>query len=776
MRGYTAASGERTLDPAMDALSYTVVPVVEELAKIAPLLIAAISVKVRRQLGLSDYVVLGAGAGAGFGLLEVLLARVTDAQKAVAFPGGGWMIPGGISLDLTYVPDFSDVLTTWLPASIGTVSIGALNPQLDASLHLVWGALAGLGAGLLLRGPGATRRLAGLIPLGLAVGHHALFNYSGYAARRDGDPPGWATDVLARLGDVLGWLPLVALAVAMTLDYRQVRRGRRALPYILLTAEREGRTGTMALASFAACCLPWTATIAVRFARARRALFYTAPHESDALHQTVAEVAQRINEVNRDEAWDAKRVRAHLRADPATRTVRHRHWLYLITLLLAAPAVLALGVGSYPQTTDLQNWFTSGTGYTLLLACAVAGLVWLILQMVLMLRTRRAISDLPQGEPLTLLRLRLYGTAGALVVSALLLALRLKGYEADDRVVDPVVAATLFAALMEALMWAGIALALASLFLFPPAGGALAFVTVGGAMRIGTFALSMEGRALLGSSAVALAGAAGGGDAAGRSGQAPSSGEGGKPRSDRVGARREEKVAELTNGRVTATEPGKRVMVVKQPNCPRHGRRRHRRGRFLRRRGGSRQGEGSGEARAEAEHLEVCGPAAGRGCAGILREGDSGCRCESGEENTRGRQCTYIRLRVVRGERRILLLVPEGVGHLASPAPDRRSRPPGAADDQPWPRSHRQPHQWTRFVGRAGTDHHAGTGSCRRPGPWRDLQPPAVDRFGHRRLRAISSSALRRCRHRVRTGRARRAARPGSGFPLPRRAQLLAGE
>ncbi|WBB62086.1 hypothetical protein O7599_05970 [Streptomyces sp. WMMC500] len=264
----------------------------------------------------------------------------------------------------------------------------------------------------------------------------------------------------------------------------------------------------MAPASFAACCLPWTATIAVRFARARRALFYSAPHEPEALHQTVAEVAQRLNEVNHDQAWDATRLRAHLKADPVGRTVRRRRWLYLIPLLLAAPAVLALGVGSYPQTTDLQNWFTSGTGHTLLLACAIAALAWLILQMVLMLRTRRAISDLPQGEPLTLLRLRLYGTGGALAVSALLLALRLKGYEADDTIVDPVVAATLFAALMEALMWAGIALA-------------------------------SGGRALLGGSAVALASAAGGGgDAARRPSQASSSGESGKqPRSDRAGAR-----------------------------------------------------------------------------------------------------------------------------------------------------------------------------------------------------------------------------------------------
>lgn len=564
VRGYTAASGERTLDPAVDALSYTLVPAVEELAKIAPLLIAGISVKVRRQLGLSDYVVLGAGAGAGFGLLEVLLARVTDAQKAEVFPAGGWMIPGGISLDLTYVPDFSEVFTTWLPASIGTVSIGALTPELGTSLHLVWGALAGLGAGLLLRGPGAGVRLAGLIPLGLAIGHHALFNYSGYAARRDGDPPGWAADVLARLADVLGWLPVAALAVAMTLDYRQVRRRRRALPHTLLTAEHQGRTGTTALASFAACSLPWTATIAVRFARARRALYYASPPVPDPLHQAVAEVAQHINEANRDEAWNAGRVRAHLKTDPTRQAARRRQWLYLVPLLLALPAILALGAGSYPQTADLQTWFASGTGQALLLSCAAAGLAWLVLQAVLLLRARRAVGDMPQGEPLTLLRLRLYGTAGAIAVSALLLALRLKGYEADDRVVDPYVA-TLLLALMEALMWAGIALALASVLLFPPAGGALAFVTVGGAMRIGTVALSPGGRALLGSSAVALASAAGSGG--GDLGDAPEPAQpGGRTSGDAASAESREALLQELRERGVRHNPDEIVRIGRAPD------------------------------------------------------------------------------------------------------------------------------------------------------------------------------------------------------------------
>ncbi|MFD7060818.1 PrsW family glutamic-type intramembrane protease [Streptomyces sp. NPDC059906] len=50
--------------------SYAVAPWLEELVKISPLLLAGLSLKVRRQWGLTDYVVVGAALGGGFGLLE----------------------------------------------------------------------------------------------------------------------------------------------------------------------------------------------------------------------------------------------------------------------------------------------------------------------------------------------------------------------------------------------------------------------------------------------------------------------------------------------------------------------------------------------------------------------------------------------------------------------------------------------------------------------------------------------------------------------------------
>ncbi|AGP54856.1 PrsW family glutamic-type intramembrane protease [Streptomyces rapamycinicus] len=62
-----------SLSAVMDVVSWTTAPVVEELIKIAPLLIAGWALRGRMQWGLADFVVLGGAAGAGFGLLEKLL-------------------------------------------------------------------------------------------------------------------------------------------------------------------------------------------------------------------------------------------------------------------------------------------------------------------------------------------------------------------------------------------------------------------------------------------------------------------------------------------------------------------------------------------------------------------------------------------------------------------------------------------------------------------------------------------------------------------------------
>lgn len=65
-RFYADQSGQ-SLIMVVNTTSYTVAPWVEELIKVSPLLLAGLSVKVRRQWGLTDFVVLGAALGGGSG-------------------------------------------------------------------------------------------------------------------------------------------------------------------------------------------------------------------------------------------------------------------------------------------------------------------------------------------------------------------------------------------------------------------------------------------------------------------------------------------------------------------------------------------------------------------------------------------------------------------------------------------------------------------------------------------------------------------------------------
>jgi hypothetical protein len=78
-RGVAAAAGQ-PLYQVVIAASYTVDPLVEELVKVVPLLVVAAWPRVRRQWGVSDFVLLGAGCGAGFALLEALLRFSHGAQ------------------------------------------------------------------------------------------------------------------------------------------------------------------------------------------------------------------------------------------------------------------------------------------------------------------------------------------------------------------------------------------------------------------------------------------------------------------------------------------------------------------------------------------------------------------------------------------------------------------------------------------------------------------------------------------------------------------------
>jgi len=200
-RIYADRSGQ-SLVTVENTTSYTVAPWVEELIKVSPLLLAGVSPKVRRQWGLTDFVVVGAALGAGFGLLEAVLRYGLDADRALP-RGGGWIIPD--SLSPPYVPGLGQVLTTWLPAPFSQLDLGG-PPGTETFQHLVFTAMAGFGAGLLWRGRGRLRLLS-VLPIAAAAAYHTVNNYdlvgdhhdeSGHDAGNDSDDG--VRDPLGRAG------------------------------------------------------------------------------------------------------------------------------------------------------------------------------------------------------------------------------------------------------------------------------------------------------------------------------------------------------------------------------------------------------------------------------------------------------------------------------------------------------------------------------------------------------------------------------------------------
>src|SRR6266702_2728123 len=213
-RMVAAVSGDPLFEVTSRA-SYTVAPFIEECVKLVPLLLLWLVVRsVRRQWGVTDFVLAGAALGAGFGLAEDLLRYADDAGRAVHLASGGWVIPAGLSAPT--VPGVREALTSWLPAGVGSGGPLGDGPADAINVHLVWSCVAGLGLALALRGGWRRAWLVGLGLVALAGADHAAFNTQGIAG-------GLARALAAPFGAarVLIWAyPLAVLATAIWLDRR----------------------------------------------------------------------------------------------------------------------------------------------------------------------------------------------------------------------------------------------------------------------------------------------------------------------------------------------------------------------------------------------------------------------------------------------------------------------------------------------------------------------------------------------------------------------------
>ncbi|WP_345010464.1 PrsW family intramembrane metalloprotease [Streptomyces shaanxiensis] len=471
-RVYADQSG-RSLVSVVNTTGYTVAPWVEELIKVSPLLLAGLSARVRRQWGLTDFVVLGAALGSGFGLLEAVLRFGLDADRAMV-RGEGWIIPD--SLSPPYVPGLGQVLTAWLPAPFSQLAIGG-SPVTETFSHLVLTAMAGFGAGLLWRAHGWVR-LMSVLPIAAAAVHHTLNNY---AAQKP------TSEVAARWLESLdgsAWAaPLVCLAIAMVVDLRQLHRGKRTVPGVLLATERADGDSLGALLRYAAWRPPWSLLLVLRYVRLRRSLLYAAasaqPDGTGELRRVVAGITVRMDASDNRRAWQALNIRAWLKATRAGRRSRER-WLLLIPCALLLPSLLFLGVGSFISTAGLQEFFSTGSGPKILMGFGIAALAWIAYQLTTLLRTWRTASAQPLGELLAVHRLRLATALGAATTGVFLLWRAFGDAGPDGRAIRTL---HLLDALDTFLVYLGFALLLLSLLaLFPPGGLALAGGGVVGAL------------------------------------------------------------------------------------------------------------------------------------------------------------------------------------------------------------------------------------------------------------------------------------------------------
>ncbi|MGW4166050.1 RNase A-like domain-containing protein [Streptomyces chartreusis] len=459
-----AEQSGRSLVSVVNTTGYTVAPWVEELLKVTPLLLAGLSPRVRRQWGLTDFVVVGAALGAGFGLLEAVLRFGLDADRAIP-RGEGWIVPD--SLSPPYVPGPGQVLTAWLPAPFSQLDLGG-PPATETFTHLVFTALAGFGVGLLWRARGWVRVLS-VLPIAAAVVHHTVNNYAVQ------EHSGAAKDWLESLNGAAWAAPLLCLAVAMAADLHRLHRGKAAVPDVLLASERTDGDSAGALLRYAAWRLPWSLLIVLRYVRLRRCLLYavgSAPPESTAeLHGVVVGITARMDASDNAAAWRSLDIRAWLKATRAARRSRGR-WLVLIPCVLMLPSLLFLGVGSFTSTAGLQEFFSTGRGPTILMGFAMAALAWIAYQLVTLLRTWRLVSTQPVGEVLAAHRFRLATALGAGTTGTLLLWRALGAAGPDGATIRTL---HLLDALNTFLAYLGFALILLSLLaLFPPGGFALA--------------------------------------------------------------------------------------------------------------------------------------------------------------------------------------------------------------------------------------------------------------------------------------------------------------
>ncbi len=405
--------------------SYTLDPFLEEALKLLPLALLLLLVPaIRRQWSVTDYVLIAAATGSGYGLAENMYryAGSPDAAHAVA---GGWAIVIGKYTLL--VPGILSTLTSWLPA--GTVSI---DETIHVNSHLVWSAIGGLAMGLIVRNrTKADRLVAGGLLLYIGLDHA-----SGNAALYTGS---WLSSLAPALHALAIWggvLVTGAVAAAWWLDRTAQPTADAQEP--LLAAERSVSPRIKGTVKAAMSRLPWSISWVGGFTRTRRAwgaARATAPEGQDQDALLAAVVARRdlidraLTRPESPRRLPSGLTRAALRGALRSPAV-------IFSLVLLVPSILFLIVSGFPQTAGIQAAMRGPLLWPMVLLITVAAQARMAWGVIVGVRKWSKTRRLPMGDDAAIAGLQLACGVGAVGLTGFTLMRVFGGLSAGSSIVS----------------------------------------------------------------------------------------------------------------------------------------------------------------------------------------------------------------------------------------------------------------------------------------------------------------------------------------------------
>ncbi len=439
---------------------YTVDPFIEEIVKVAPLvLLLSFFPKARKQWSLVDCIVIAAALGSGFGLAENIFRYGAAIHRSVAVHGG-WEIAGGFSS--TFVPSLLRSMVCWLPSGAQFEDIfSAVNPIPQHNLHLEWSAIGGLAVGLLFLRSNVSSRLIGICPLFYVAIDHAAYN------RTIDGQLGFLNVIVApfnTLREALYILPVMALVIAAYFDLRH--RSNVHISDVLLARELRSKSRCLGLLR-AAFDRPLESILLIeRYVRLRRTYALAsceACSNSSALRQMVLALRMRINLM----AHAKPRMRPSVWVLAAELKDILRSPKVLLWIIPMIPSFIWLILGSLPETSAFQSLLTVSPIWLVVRGTSVCGIAWLAFRLAKEVRRSPSVSAVSLADLAASRVFRLAFSSAALLSGVYALARSFYDASASSAVVpytfhvlEAVASATIVGSLMAAL---------GPLALFPPA-------------------------------------------------------------------------------------------------------------------------------------------------------------------------------------------------------------------------------------------------------------------------------------------------------------------